>query len=107
MNAYPFQKSPRCIATSKRTRQPCKAPAVRGYRVCRFHGARSGAPSGKANGAYRHGLYSSETAQDRRLVSAVLAESRRALALCQDKYAPKNGRHKGKAGRHAKNTAPQ
>jgi hypothetical protein len=28
---YSFQKAPRCSATSKRTRQRCKAPAVRGW----------------------------------------------------------------------------
>jgi hypothetical protein len=32
MNAvvYPFETSPRCSATSKRTKERCKAPAVRG-----------------------------------------------------------------------------
>ena len=34
----------RCHARSKRTGLPCKAPAVRGFRVCRMHGARGGAP---------------------------------------------------------------
>jgi hypothetical protein len=54
MNAvYPFQQSPRRSATSKRTRRPCMAPAVTGWTVCRFHGARGGAPKGKANGAYK------------------------------------------------------
>ncbi len=57
---YSFQKAPRCSATSKRTGKPCQAPAVRGWTVCRFHGARGGAPKGKANGAYRHGLYTAE-----------------------------------------------
>jgi len=36
--------APRCSATSKRSRQKCRAPAVRGWSVCRFHGARGGAP---------------------------------------------------------------
>jgi hypothetical protein len=53
---YSFQKAPRCSATSKRTRERCKAPAVRGWTVCRFHGARGGGPRGKRNGMYRHGL---------------------------------------------------
>ena len=30
--------------------------------VCRFHGARGGAPRGQANGAYRHGLYTAKAA---------------------------------------------
>jgi hypothetical protein len=44
--------SPRCSATSKRSRRKCQAPAVKGWTVCRFHGARGGAPKGNANGAY-------------------------------------------------------
>ena len=32
--------APRCTAKSKRTGKRCCAPAVRGYRVCRMHGAR-------------------------------------------------------------------
>jgi hypothetical protein len=35
---------PRCQAMSKRTRQQCGAPAEKGKRVCRFHGARSTGP---------------------------------------------------------------
>jgi hypothetical protein len=30
------------------------APAVRGYLVCRMHGAGGGAPIGKPNGNYKH-----------------------------------------------------
>jgi hypothetical protein len=33
-------------ARSKRSGQPCRAPAVRGWQVCRMHGARGGAPHG-------------------------------------------------------------
>jgi hypothetical protein len=43
MSDNPMQKvhaAPRCRARSKRTGQRCKAPAVRGFRVCRMHGAR-------------------------------------------------------------------
>jgi hypothetical protein len=60
---YSLQKAPRCSATSKRTRERCKALAVRGWTVCRFHGARGGAPKGKANGAYKHGLHTKEVFQ--------------------------------------------
>ena len=55
---YAFQKASRCTAKSKRTSERCKAPAVRGWKVCRFHGARGGAPEGKANGAWKNGHYS-------------------------------------------------
>ena len=47
--------APRCTAKSKRTGKRCRAPAVRGCRVCRMHGARGGAPTGEQNGNYRHG----------------------------------------------------
>jgi len=50
-----MRQARRCNANSKRTGLPCKAPAVRGYNVCRMHGARGGAPMGKANGRYVHG----------------------------------------------------
>lgn len=34
----------RCQALSKRTKQQCKAPAMKGKRVCRFHGGKSTGP---------------------------------------------------------------
>jgi hypothetical protein len=77
---YSFQKAPRCSATSKRTRERCKAPAVRGWTVCRFHGARGGAPKGKANGSYKHGLYTQEAIAERRLLSKLLRQSRGTVA---------------------------
>jgi hypothetical protein len=64
MSINPMQKAhaaPRCHAKSRRTGKPCRAPAVRGWKVCRMHGARGGAPEGKRNGNYRHGERSKET----------------------------------------------
>jgi hypothetical protein len=52
---FAFRNAPRCTATSKRTHERCQAPAVRGWTVCRFHGARGGGPMGSRNGRYRHG----------------------------------------------------
>jgi hypothetical protein len=69
---YAFQKSPRCTAKSKRTGRRCKAPAVRGWNVCRFHGARGGAPKGEANGAWKHGYYSAAAKAERFLVRRLL-----------------------------------
>ena len=74
-----FLKAPRCTATSKRTGRRCGSPAERGKNVCRFHGARAGAPSGKANGQYKHGRYTKEAIETRHAVSALLAESRRVI----------------------------
>ena len=53
--------APECRAISKRTGLPCRSPAVTGYRVCRMHGARGGAPEGKRNGNFRHGGRTKET----------------------------------------------
>jgi hypothetical protein len=72
---YAFDKAPRCTATSKRTRRRCKAPAVRGWNVCRFHGARGGAPKGKANGAWKHGYYSGAAKAKRLLVKLLLKDA--------------------------------
>ena len=77
---YSFQKAARCAATSKRTRERCKAPAVRGWTVCRFHGARGGAPKGKANGAYKHGLYTREAQAECRFLSELVRQSGKMLS---------------------------
>ena len=58
--------SPRCAARSKRTGLPCRAPAVRGWCVCRMHGAGGGAPRGSAHGAWRHGGRSHEVTEARK-----------------------------------------
>ena len=76
---YAFQQAPRCCATSKRTKERCKAPAVRGWAVCKFHGARGGAPEGKRNGMYRHGQFTKEALEERVLLRALLERSREAL----------------------------
>jgi len=72
---YAFQKAPRCTAKSKRTGQRCGAPAMRGWNVCRFHGARGGAPKGKANGAWKHGRHSEDAKTERLLVKLLLNEA--------------------------------
>ncbi|HUS97391.1 MAG TPA: hypothetical protein VMX97_11675 [Hyphomicrobiaceae bacterium] len=81
MKRYAFQNAPRCSATSKRSRKPCQAPAVRGWTVCRFHGARGGGPTGKANGAYRHGIYTAEMIEERQRFSEIVREHREFLAM--------------------------
>lgn len=55
----PMQKahqSPRCTAHSKRSGFLCKNPAVRGWAVCRMHGAGGGCKSGAQHPNFRHGL---------------------------------------------------
>ena len=74
-----MNQAPRCSATSKRSGQSCRAPAVRGWSVCRCHGARGGAPVGKANGRYRHGACTKEALAARREVSDLLRQCRARL----------------------------
>ena len=68
-----------CQAMSKRSRQRCKAPAMKGKRVCKTHGGRSTGPKSEA-GRQRcakakttHGLETRETRKERSLGSARLA----------------------------------
>ena len=45
---------------------------MRGWNVCRFHGARGGEPKGKANGAWKHGYYNGAAQAERVLVKRLL-----------------------------------
>lgn len=74
-DTYPMHASPRCTAHSKRTGLPCCNPAVRGWTVCRMHGARGGAGPGKLNPAYRHGGRTKEVQKLRRLVAELSCEA--------------------------------
>ena len=76
---YAFLKAPRCTATSKRTGKQCQAPAVRGWSVCRFHGAHGGGPKGERNGMYRHGLFTRDAVEERRLVNDLIRRVRQAI----------------------------
>ena len=44
-----------------------------------YHEAGGGAPKGKRNGQYRHGLYTQESIAERRALSALLRASRKSL----------------------------
>ena len=69
---FPYARQ--CAATSKRTGNRCRAPAEVGKNVCRFHGARAGAPRGERNGQYKHGLCSKESIQARKQLRALLKQ---------------------------------
>jgi hypothetical protein len=71
--------SARCEARCKRTGLKCQAPAVRDKAVCRMHGAFAGAPSGRRNGAYRHGHFTFEALVERARQRLRLASFRRTL----------------------------
>jgi hypothetical protein len=68
--------APRCKATSKRSGMSCRAPAVRGWRVCRFHGARGGAPKGAGNGRYVHGRYTCQAVEQRQALALLIRHSK-------------------------------
>lgn len=69
----------RCQAKSKRTKQQCRAPALKGKRVCKTHGGRSTGPKTEA-GRLRcaeaktiHGRETRKARTERSLGSARLA----------------------------------
>jgi hypothetical protein len=51
--------------------EECPYQALNGWTVCRFHGARGGAPEGKRNGNYRHGARSRETIELLKLIKSL------------------------------------
>ena len=75
MHSLPMHQALRCRAKSKRSGKPCRSPAVRGYSVCRMHGAGGGAPVGNQN-ALKHGYYTAEAIEERRMVSALTKQAR-------------------------------
>ena len=73
----PMRFSPRCGARTRRGR-PCQSPAVAGKARCRTHGAAagSGAPKGKRNGKYRHGVFTTKAIDERRRLASLIRDSR-------------------------------
>ena len=75
-NGCVFSKARQCSACSKRTKCQCRAPALKGKNVCRFHGGRAGAPSGPADGRYRHGGYTQEAMAERAIIRELVRDAR-------------------------------
>lgn len=74
-DANPMHKAhnaPRCHAKAKTTGLRCKAPAKRGWQVCRMHGAGGGAPTGPGNGAWVHGDRSQAAEQNKCTLTELL-----------------------------------
>ena len=76
--------APRCRARCRRSKVPCRGPAMRGKPVCRLHGGKGGGPKGERNGAYRTGRYTVEAKAERREQRAVIRELLRLLAMAED-----------------------
>ena len=68
--------APRCTATSKRTGQRCKGPAVRGWTVCRFHGAGGGHPPGKDHPSWKHGMRAQDWIEVRKAINDMVRAER-------------------------------
>ncbi len=66
--------APRCTARSKRTGQPCKAPAKSGWRVCRFHGAGGGHQAGRSHPSWKHGMRARAWLEERRHLNELVRE---------------------------------
>lgn len=73
---YKAHAAPRCAAKSKRTGQPCKGPAVKGWRVCRFHGAGGGHRAGVDHPSYRHGMRARAWIEVRAEINALVREAK-------------------------------
>ena len=66
----------RCTAKAKRTGERCQCPAAYGYRVCRVHGARGGAPRGAKHPNFKHGQRTREAIEGRRSMAELLRMAR-------------------------------
>lgn len=66
--------APRCQATSKRTGNKCKNPAVKGWQVCRMHGARGGSKAGLQANAYKHGGHTSSAKEFKNEIAAFVKQ---------------------------------
>ena len=73
------QAAPRCRARCRRSKLPCRGPAMRSRPVCRLHGGRGAGPKGEKNGAYRTGRYTAEAKAERQATCALLRELRRLI----------------------------
>ena len=71
-----LRDAPRCQAMAKSTQERCKCPAVRGWRVCRVHGARGGHRAGPSHPKWVHGVRSHKTVQARRLANLMARVSK-------------------------------
>ena len=75
-NMEKARQSPRCTAKSKRSQKRCQGPAMRGWDVCRMHGAKGGAPEGAGNGNFRNGYSTKAAKREREEARQTMAKSR-------------------------------
>ena len=68
--------APRCTATAKSTGRRCRSPAVKGWKVCRLHGARGGHPAGSTHPSWTHGGRSREAQEMRKAINDLVRVQR-------------------------------
>ena len=73
------QAAPRCRARCRRSKLPCRGPAMRDKPVCRLHGGKGGGARGERNGAYRTGRYTAEAKAEGRKMRALIGKLRRLI----------------------------
>ena len=73
------QAAPRCRARCRRSKLPCRGPAMHWRPVCRLPGGKGGGPKGERNGAYRTGRYTAEAKAERKEQRALIRELRRLI----------------------------
>ncbi len=82
-SVYRGGRSPNWIKVKAKTRRGtlCQSPQTKHGR-CRLHGGApgTGAPSGKRNGSWKHGRYSQESIELRRLIRKLMREARATMA---------------------------
>lgn len=75
-DANPMQAAPRCAARSKRTGKRCCNSAVKGWSVCRMHGAGGGHAEGPSHPAWKHGMRSRAFVAMRKEINDLARETR-------------------------------
>ena len=73
----PFRNVLRCGAYSRRTKKPCRQPAMPNGR-CRMHGGKAGAPRGNTN-ALKHGHYTRDAMNRRRYLRELMRKARETI----------------------------
>jgi glucans biosynthesis protein len=69
-----FENSPRCGAKT-RSGAPCRRIGSSRNGRCRLHGGLAGAPFGKRNGRWRHGLWTNEAKAIRSALQTLLRDA--------------------------------
>ncbi len=70
--------SPRCGAKCKRTKQPCKAPAMANGR-CRMHGGKSPGPPKNNKNSFKNGRFTAKAIAERKRICCLIKETNRII----------------------------